>query len=561
MLQFDDLVHQTGECGTFQRRLLALVIFICIISGYNTSLSIFLLTIPAHRCALDNVLNDTYDVQDDHHAALINRSIPLDDGSWSKCSILREDANQQLVEQDCDRWVYDHGYFDRSVIEELNIVCDKKPWRAHGNMAMMIGKLASSVVQGFCSDAFGRRKTLLGFIVIMVGSTFAQAFIFNLASLIAFRFMAGLATTSTYLNALVIALEFVGPSYRQTASVLVAQGWVIGGFVLVGVAYVLRDFQDLGLALGAPTVLLLAYYWLMPESPRWLISKGRTDEAKLVLSKMAATNGKAFPERLFQEVVEEVKEEEREKESLAKSGERSSETLLTMFSHKRLAARLIVILWNWVANSLTFYGILLNVQNLHGSIYLNFLFACFVDFGGNLLSYFLVDRLGRKLTYCGFLLLAVTACLAAIFPSLYADKEVADTSLLILSLVGRFGISTAFNILYLYSAEMFPTTVRNSAMGMSSMTSRFGSVAAPYIADLGILIGGDLESALPLVVFGGAGLVAFLTTLTLPETNGQKLPNTIMEEISSFKKSDKESGLPDVTEMSAVQRSKNKWND
>ena len=56
-------------------------------------------------------------------------------------------------------------------------------------------------------------------------------------------------------------MEFVGPAYRQTLSVLVAQAWVIGGFILTGMAYVLRDYTDLGLALGAPTVLFMSYFW------------------------------------------------------------------------------------------------------------------------------------------------------------------------------------------------------------------------------------------------------------------------------------------------------------
>jgi len=54
----------------------------------------------------------------------------------------------------------------------------------------------------------------------------------------------------------------------------------------------------------------------------------------------------------------------------------------------------------------------------------------------------------------------------------------------VLSNVGKFGISAAFAVIYVWSAELFPTPVRNSGMGSSSMMARVGSMICPYIADL-----------------------------------------------------------------------------
>ena len=54
----------------------------------------------------------------------------------------------------------------------------------------------------------------------------------------------------------------------------------------------------------------------------------------------------------------------------------------------------------------------------------------------------------------------------------------------VLSNVGKFGISAAFAIIYVWSAELFPTNVRNSGMGSSSMMANIGSMVSPYIADL-----------------------------------------------------------------------------
>ena len=50
--------------------------------------------------------------------------------------------------------------------------------------------------------------------------------------------------------------------------------------------------------------------------------------------------------------------------------------------------------------------------------------------------------------------------------------------------IGKFGISAAFAVIYVWSAELFPTMVRNSGMGSSSMMARVGGMVCPYIADL-----------------------------------------------------------------------------
>ena len=54
----------------------------------------------------------------------------------------------------------------------------------------------------------------------------------------------------------------------------------------------------------------------------------------------------------------------------------------------------------------------------------------------------------------------------------------------VLANVGKFGISAAFAVIYVWSAELFPTVVRNSGMGSSSMMARVGGMVCPYIADL-----------------------------------------------------------------------------
>ena len=54
----------------------------------------------------------------------------------------------------------------------------------------------------------------------------------------------------------------------------------------------------------------------------------------------------------------------------------------------------------------------------------------------------------------------------------------------VLANVGKFGVSAAFAVIYVRSAELFPTMARNSGIGSSSMMARVGGMICPYIADL-----------------------------------------------------------------------------
>uniref|UniRef100_A0A4W5N9E9 Si:dkey-119m7.8 n=1 Tax=Hucho hucho TaxID=62062 RepID=A0A4W5N9E9_9TELE len=89
-------------------------------------------------------------------------------------------------------------------------------------------------------------------------------------------------------------------------------------------------------------------------------------------------------------------------------------------------------------------------------------------------------------------------------------------------MVGKFGITASLSIVYVYSAEVFPTVIRQSGIGMGSMCARAGGVLAPII----YLLRGVSKNA-PMVLFGLCTLLGATLTLLLPETAHQPLADTI----------------------------------
>ena len=118
------------------------------------------------------------------------------------------------------------------------------------------------------------------------------------------------------------------------------------------------------------------------------------------------------------------------------------------------------------------------------------------------------------------LLLGGAACL--ISPLLISSSGLN----LVAFLVGKMGVTCAFGTVYLYTSELYPTTLRTVGIGVSSMCARVGAIVSPYIAALGAT-----SMWIPMGVFGGSTVISGLLCLFLPETLGKELPNTIAEAI------------------------------
>ena len=85
--------------------------------------------------------------------------------------------------------------------------------------------------------------------------------------------------------------------------------------------------------------------------------------------------------------------------------------------------------------------------------------------------------------------------------------------------LGKMASSAVFQLIFLYTAELFPTLIRNTALGCMSTASGIGSVGAPFVIGLGGLT--------PLIVMGGLAIVGGLTSVFLPETLGLPLPHSL----------------------------------
>ncbi|CAH2057428.1 unnamed protein product, partial [Iphiclides podalirius] len=128
-------------------------------------------------------------------------------------------------------------------------------------------------------------------IYLEVPLAIAASFPTSYPAYIGIRMVSGLFFPAMYQLPFILALELMPPAQRTNAGIVVGMLFAAGMSLLALIAYVARDWFHLSLATSLPFVFLYAYYWLIPESPRWLAGRDRTVEAEKVLRAIAKKNG------------------------------------------------------------------------------------------------------------------------------------------------------------------------------------------------------------------------------------------------------------------------------
>ena len=114
--------------------------------------------------------------------------------------------------------------------------------------------------------------------------------------------------------------------------------------------------------------------------------------------------------------------------------------------------------------------------SLSDNVYLAFIYSALTELPAYVLSPWFIDHWGRKPTLTFSFFLGGICCI----PAGYAPGNFK----LILSLIGKFGCTVAFAIVFLYTMEMYPTEVRTTGLGLCSMVSRLGGIAAPQAKNI-----------------------------------------------------------------------------
>ncbi|XP_071798882.1 solute carrier family 22 member 15-like [Asterias amurensis] len=199
---------------------------------------------------------------------------------------------------------------------------------------------------------------------------------------------------------------------------------------------------------------------------------------------------------------------------------KASHGTLDLFRTPIMRMRMMILMITWFTCCLTYYGLTFGASGLGGNMYINLALSGLVEVPASLLSVCSLNRLGRRPTMAGSLFIASVSCLGVVaFPkSLDGAMSSAQTCL---ALIGKMGISVSFNTLYLFSSELLPTVLRNTGMGVCSMSARVGGILAPMLPPFG--------DRVAYLTFGIVALLSSILDLSLPESLNKPLPETVAD--------------------------------
>ncbi|XP_077767744.1 organic cation/carnitine transporter 2 isoform X4 [Canis aureus] len=470
MRDYDEVTTFLGEWGPFQRLIFFLLSASIIPNGFNGMSAVFLAATPEHRCRVPDAANLS--------RAWRNHSIPLrlQDGREVPHSCRRYRlaaiANFSALGLEPGRDVD---------LEQLEQESCLDGWEFSQDVYQSTIVTEWNLV---CEDDWKAPLTVSLFFVGVLVSSFISG---------------QLSDRFGRKNVLFVTMGMqTGFSFLQIFSKNFEMFTVL--FVLVGMGQISNYVAAfvLGMALQSEFI---------PESPRWLISQGRLKEAEVIIRKAAKMNGIVAPSTIF---------DSSELEDLS-SEKQQSHSILDLLRTRNIRIVTVMSIILWMTISVGYFGLSLDTPNLHGDVYVNCFLSAVVEVPAYVLAWLLLQHMPRRYSMATALFLggSILLFVQLVPPDLYYLATV-------LVMVGKFGVTAAFSMVYVYTAELYPTVVRNMGVGVSSTASRLGSILSPYFVYLGAY-----DRFLPYILMGSLTILTAILTLFLPETFGTPLPDTI----------------------------------
>jgi putative MFS transporter len=333
--------------------------------------------------------------------------------------------------------------------------------------ATFVGMFLGAAAAGRLADRYGRRGVFTVTLVIFSIGSALSALAPSYETLLAARIIAGLGLGGELPVAATLVSELSPRSQRGRMIVLLESFWAYGTILagIVAITVVANYGWRWGFAVGAVPALYVAYLRrALPESPRFLAEKGRAPEADAVVRRVERAGGGALLTL-----------------APAVAPTRAGRTRISELFSGRYARRTVMLWILWFGVVLTYYGIFLWIPSILATRGLSqvrsnefFFLSTLAQVPGYFTAAWLVERLGRKTTLVAFLL--GTAASAFMF----GNAGTGTDAFIWAALLSFFNLG-AWGVVYTYTPELYPTSVRATGSGVAAAVGRIGGIIGPYL--------------------------------------------------------------------------------
>ncbi|XP_034340194.1 solute carrier family 22 member 14 isoform X1 [Arvicanthis niloticus] len=506
--KFASVLGAIGEFGPFQWRLVALTFIPSILSTFFMFSHHFLLTAQKPYCNTSWILEVGPNLTEDEQ---LNLTLPrAPNGSFLTClmyipvpwdldSIIHFGLN--YTETCKFGWIYPFAH-TRSLINEFDLVCGNELYKETGQTVFMSGILTGSLLFGFLSDKLGRYPiillSLLGFLIFGFGTAFVNSFYQYLF----FRFFVAQSSVGYAICSVSLVMEWLVGEHRAQAVILQHCFFTIGVIFLTGFAYKVVHWRLLFLLGSMPIFPLICSIWLLRESPRWLMVRGKIEEAKKVLCYAAEVNKKTIPLNLLNE--------------LQIPGMKVTKaSILDFYTNHHLFKVVLAMGCVWFTVSYISFTLSLKMNDFGLDIYFVQVVPSIAAVPARLCCIILLEYFGRKWTLNLTLFLVTFMCLFLLF----LPEELKSTIILMLVLA-EFSMAGTVSIFFIYTAELLPTVLRSTGLGMVSIAWTAGAISS-------LVIFKQTKTQLPIFFCCLCCVLALCFSSLVPETGNRPLRDSI----------------------------------
>lgn len=373
-------------------------------------------------------------------------------------------------------------------------------WQGIVGAAALVGMFVGGLVFGYLTDLLGRRVMYSADLLVLIVASAAQFWVHDRVSLLVLRFVLGLAVGADYPIASALLSEFAPKRQRGMLLAAMIGAWWLGYTISFIAGFVLGNeglsWRWMLASSAIPAALVSLLRWGTPESPRWLVSKGRAKEAQdLIQRHIGSSYG-------------------------LQEGAAAKTAYLAIFRGPYLGRTAFVcVFWSCqVVPTFAIYTFAPDLLRAFGSPEPAFGAAILSLFflAGVIPAVLLIDRIGRRpVLTIPFAVTGVTLLLLGWLPR---GSSILVEVCFILFAIFNAGSSV---LQWVYPSELFPTEVRATALGFGTAVSRIGAAVGTFLFPIGLARLG--VAPLMTIVAAICGIGWLVSVRFAPETRGMSL--------------------------------------
>lgn len=375
----------------------------------------------------------------------------------------------------------------------------------------LIGMALGAVLAGTVADRFGRKNVFAATVILYSVSTGLCAIAWNYESLLLFRFLVGFGLGGELPVAATLMSEYAPSNLRGRFIVLLESFWGVGWLVAACISYLLipQFGWKIAFLIGAlPAIYVFLIRLHMPESVRYLISKNKISEAKeiiLSLEEKLHVESKPFAENLSEAEI---------------NSENTAKPKFSTLWSPQFRVRTIMLWLAWFGIVYSYYGIFMWLPSIVFAqgfevvkTFEYVLIMTIAQLPGYFAAAWLVDKIGRRYTLSSFLLMSGVC-------SYFFGNAASANELLIWGASMSFFNLGAWGVIYTYTPELYPTSIRALGSGWAAGFGRIGGMLAPML--VGILLANNAPINLIFAMFASVFVLISVVILSLGIESKQK---------------------------------------